>query len=75
MDKDDVIKKEILDLLLHYFGEKVSSSYYHGYAEETLPIYIHNAFSLLISQIGQEKSKLEIDKILVKYSLGSIKYE
>lgn len=74
MDKTDVVKKDISNLLSHYFGEGLSISYYEGYGDETLPIYIHNAYLLLANQIGEQKSKEEINQILTNHSLTSIKY-
>ena len=70
-----MVKKEVSTLLSHYFGDKLSSSYYEGYSEETLPIYLHNAYLLLANQLGEQKSRQEIDTILTSYSLHSVKYE
>jgi len=74
MEKNESIRDEILQLLLHHLGEKVSASYYSHYADETLPIYVHHAYVLLSSLIGEQKSKDEIDTILLKHSLYSISY-
>ena len=75
MEKNEIVKKEVSTLLSHYFGEKLSSSYYEGYSDETLPIYLHNAYLLLVNQVGEQKSRQEIDTILTSYSLHFVKYD
>ena len=75
MEKNELVKKDICDLLSHYFGENLSSSYFAGYGDETLPIYLHNAYLLLSNQLGEDKSKQEINEVLTHYSLSSIKYD
>lgn len=75
MDTTEAVRTSIIDLLSHYFGERFGCTYDEGYGEETLPIYIHNAYLLLIDHIGQPKAKQEIDGILTKNSKTTINYE
>lgn len=75
MDTGDEVRKDTNALLAHYFGERMGTAFESGYGDETLPIYVHNAFLLLIDHIGQQKAKLEIGQILSKNSKASLNYE
>lgn len=75
MDTGADIRKDTNSLLAHYFGDQMGSAFESGYAEETLPIYVHNAYLLLIDHIGKPKAKQEIDQILTKNSKSSLNYE
>lgn len=74
MGGKEPVRKEISNLLLHYFGDGVTLAYNNGYSNETLPIYIHGAGQLLEKQVGKEKSKAEINQVLSKYSIKTIRY-
>lgn len=75
MDTSEAVRSGIVALLSHYFGERFGCTYDDGYGEETLPIYIHNAYLLLIDHIGRPKAKQEIDIILTKNSRVALNYE
>lgn len=75
MDHDKAIRKEVIELLSHYFGDRIRTAFSDGYREETLPIYVHTAYLLLNEQIGTAKSHKELDHILQKHSMTSLDYE
>jgi hypothetical protein len=74
MESQDQIRVHVKQLIDHYFGGKVSSSYASSYQSVTLPIYIHTAYKLLMPYIGERKSHQEIDAILAHYE-EKINYE
>ena len=75
MDNSYEVRKDTVGLISHYFGDRIGVTFEDGYGDETLPIYMHNAYLLLIEHIGQQKAKTEIDQILSKYSKTNINYE
>ena len=74
MDQTEEIRKEIYGTLCQYFGDKLCTTFETGYAEETLPIFVHNAYLILTDHVGEQKAKMEIDKILSKHSKSSLNY-
>jgi hypothetical protein len=75
MDNSYEIRKDTVNLLSHYLGEHLGIIFEDGYGDEILPVYLHNAYLLLLDHIGQPKAKEEIDKILSKNSKTAINYE
>lgn len=75
MDQDKAIRNEVIELLSHFFGDRIRTAFADGYREETLPIYVHTAYKLLTEQIGNTKSRKELDRILQKHSMTNIDYE
>lgn len=75
MDHDKAVRKDVVELLSHYFGDRIRTAFSDGYREETLPIYVHTAYRLLIEQIGDSKSRKELDRILQKNSMTSLDYD
>ena len=75
MDNIEALRKDIYGLLCQHFGNKLCNTFESGYAEETLPIFVHSAYLILTDHIGKDKAKQEIDQILVKNSKPSINYE
>lgn len=75
MDNSDAVRSDTITLLSHYFGDRMGHAFESGYGEETLPIYVHNAYLLLIDHIGMQKAREEIERILAKNSKTSLNYE
>lgn len=75
MDNTYEIRKETVSLLTHYLGQNLGVTFEDGYGDEILPVYLHNAYLLLIDHIGRAKAKEEIDKILSQNSKPAINYE
>lgn len=74
MDRNELIKKQVADVVSTYFGQKLQRSFFDEYYPETLPIYIHTAYALLVDHIGHKKTKEHIDMILMNHNV-KINYE
>jgi hypothetical protein len=74
MNNQDQVRTQVKQLIDHYFGGKVSTSYAASYQGATLSEYVHTAFKLLMPYIGERKSHQEIDAILSHYE-DKINYE
>lgn len=69
MEKPNYVKEEITHILSQNFGEWTAKSFNDGYEDQTLPIYLQSAFSLLADLIGKDKAYNKINHVLRKYQM------
>lgn len=74
MDKSEPVRGEISSLIVQTCGEKVGHFFSDTYANEILPIFLHNSFLVLKEMTGEQKAREQLNNILRRYSV-TVPYE
>jgi hypothetical protein len=69
MEKANLVKEDISDLISHTFGESTAHQFDVSYMDATLPIFTDGAKRVLESFLGAKVTKEKLTEIYQKYNL------
>lgn len=75
MDKSEAAKQDIIVVISETYGVKVGSFFESSHANEVLPVFVHNSFTILEQNMGKWKANEELDAILSKHGVSVSSYE
>lgn len=70
--KIENVKRELLGLLTDNFGDVTEKTFSTFYADDTLPIFLSSALTVLADLLGRPKAIGLVNKILAKYQMEEI---
>ncbi len=72
MDQTSKVKQEIIVLISQNFGERLGKTFEEINTDQTLPIFVNCAMSILEDYLGKNKAKGELQAILQRHRLWGI---
>jgi len=75
MEKTELVKHDIMIILYQTYGDKVGDLFQSTRANEVLPIFVQNSYTILKQNMGKFKAAEQLDIILSKYGVSVSSYE